>query len=146
MKWIFNALLLLATPAHAQDVIRKCVDAKGHASFQNAVCPADSQEVKALAYTPEAAPTHEQQRARALADRKRKQEADNLARMAGRGHRAQGRRVSSAGTVIPIENPGNVARCNVAKAQRQRQLDAMGLNRNYDRLSRLDAMVREACK
>lgn len=142
MKWIFSALLLLATPVHAQDVIRKCVDAKGHASFQNAACPAGSSEVKALAYTPEPALTHEQQRIRAPAEQKRRQEAGNPAR----SRQGQSRRMPASGAMIPIENSSNMTRCNAAKAQRQRQLDTMGLNRNYDRLSRLDARVREACK
>ncbi len=146
MKWIFSVLILIAASAHAQDVIRKCVDAKGHASFQSATCPAGSREVKAQTYTPEPPLTYEQQRARALADQKRKQEADTMARMAGRGHRVQSRRTSSSGAVIPVENTSNAARCNAAKVRRQRQLDTMGLYRNYDHLSGLDAMVREACK
>lgn len=146
MKWIFSALMLLAASAHAQDAIRKCVDAKGHASFQNPACPAGSREEWSQAYTPEPTLTHEQQRARTLADQKRRQEADNMARMAGRNHRLQSRRTSSSAAVIPVENSSNISRCNAAKARRQRQLDVMGLDRNYDRLSRLDAMVREACK
>lgn len=146
MKWIFSALMLLATSAYGQDAIRKCVDAKGHASFQNAACPAGSREAWTQAYTSQPTPTHEQQRAHTLADQKRRQEADNMARMAGRNHRVQSRRTSSSAAVIPVENSRNTTRCNTAKARRQQQLDAMGLDRNYDRLSRLDAMVREACK
>lgn len=102
--------------------------------------------VQAQAYTPEAPPTYEQLSARVLVDKKRKQEADNMASMAGRSHRAKPQRRSSSVAVIPVENSSNVTRCNTAKVRRQRQLDAMGLNRNYDRLSRMDALVREACK
>lgn len=118
-------LLLLIGGAHAQ-TLYKCVAGNGAVSWQSAPCAQGTRMARSVAYTPElpaAVPVS----------------GPVLKSNARNGRRASGRRVSMRASRA---RPDACAR---AREHRQATLERVGLKRNFDLLSKLDAAVRRAC-
>jgi hypothetical protein len=124
------ACLLLATAdaAASDNVLRKCVAADGSVSYQNTSCAADAQ-VWARPFEPAA---DEGQREPPRQSSASTRNADTVS-------------TSRAGSA-PSERDRRAAACRSAKAHRKQTLDAVGLRRTYELLSRLDREVAAACK
>jgi len=120
--------LLLAWPASAEQ-LRKCVSEKGAVSYQHESCAVGFREAGVVDYTPE--PVRQQVAQPRVYTRAPRQPGPS-------------RRSAPAGHVIPIDNAS--ASCEAAKQSRKSLLDKAGLSRTYEFLSRLDEMVRNACK
>lgn len=132
--------LVLCVDAPAQ-MVHKCVGRDGTASYQSQPCTRDAREVRTYEAAPEPPPTAEQ--LRTLEQRRARERAESafLSRRAGTDRHAVER------SRIVRERPAQSATaCEAAKAARQQTLDVVGLKRNYELLSRLDANVRAACK
>jgi hypothetical protein len=118
--------LLWPIPGQAESVYR-CVDVRGHASYQSSACANGTRQDRVIEFS----------RVEPVAPRR----ASRSSRSASASGRAQyvstqrhGRRRGAA------ENA-----CDRAKAKRQQQLARLGLKRTYDDLSRIDASVWIAC-
>ncbi|WP_233449392.1 hypothetical protein [Thermomonas carbonis] len=68
-------------------------------------------------------------------------ESRRSASASSRARSRSGYRRSSASGARKSEDP-----CRQAKANREKQLERLGLKRTFDDLSRLDAPVRKACR
>lgn len=117
----------------ADGVLYTCVDAKGRRAYQNQPCPPGSETHAARPYVDPG------WNAQAAA----KVEADRRAVAARRAARSGG---YAFGQPAPRGADPKVARCRNARKHRDTVLEAVGLNRTYDLLSRLDREVWEACK
>lgn len=117
----------------ADGVLYTCVNAKGHRTYQNAPCPPGSETVAARPYldpgwNPQVAAKVEADR-QAVERRRRSRQGDY-----------------TFGRPVERRTDPRVERCRMAKAQRESVLQAAGLSRTYDLLSRLDREVYDACK
>lgn len=132
--------LALCADAPAQ-VIYKCVGRDVATSYQSQPCTKDAREARTYEASPEPPPTAEQ--LRALEQRRARERAESafLSRRAGTDRRAVER-----SRIVRERAIDSTGACEAAKAARQQALDAVGLKRNYELLSRLDASVRNACK
>jgi hypothetical protein len=134
-------VLLLGLPllswAESPDigVIYKCADSKQRVSYQNAPCESGQKQVRQLPYVHVGPDTRVTERNAAI-----QREMDQRNRSA----RSTGLTTYSFGQPGPIRP--EVARCRAAKEDRERILNAAGLKRTFDLLSRLDTTVWEACK
>ncbi len=137
MKNIVAALLLLGSMPVAAQQVYKCVDPKGRASYQSAPCAPTHKAARSWDATPEAPPTNAELWRRYHAKQRGVQESAYLRSLARRGGAA-------SGASIGMAQSGSA--CAAAKQQRQSTLDAVGLQRTYELLQRLDAMVNAACK
>lgn len=130
IAWAMTAAPL----AGASDgVLYTCVNAKGHRTYQNAPCPQGSETQAVRPYldpgwNPQAA-------AKVEADR---QAVERRRRSTGGDY--------SLGWPEERRRDPKVDRCRVAKAHREAVLEAAGLSRTYELLSRLDREVYDACK
>lgn len=84
--------------APTSGALYKCVDAKGHPSFQSQPCPADATQAWVRDATPEPPPTRVQQQARARQSAQRKADARSAQQTfdPGTGSGAQGSTSSAA--------------------------------------------------
>jgi hypothetical protein len=130
------ALALLCSDAGAQQVHR-CVAGNGDVSYQSAACAQGTRETGAWQAIPEPPSTAQQQR---LLEERRQRGRDESAWLS--------RRAGTDGSAVRIRTaePHAPSACEAAKAQRQRTLDAIGLKRSFELLSRLDEDVRRACR
>jgi hypothetical protein len=133
-------LLLISGNASAQ-MVYKCVGKAGAVSYQSAPCPADASQPKAWEATPEPPPTNEELWRRYNERKKGEAESRYLSRLAGTD-----RMPGASGHIVSQRDSSSNARCEMAKRNREEALERAGLNRTYEYLSRLDEMVREACK
>ena len=124
------------SPTASGAAIYKCVDAKGHSSFQSRPCPADSRQAWVRDATPDPEPTPAQRRQQALA----RQAAERQAAREAAARASRYAQYSSDGT-----SSGSRAECEAARAadaayrrQPLRLVTHDGLRRHGDR-------VREAC-
>lgn len=132
--------LALCADVSAQTV-HKCVGRDGAASYQSRPCAKDAREVRSYEAAPEPPPSAEQ--LRALEQRRARERAES----AFLSHRAGTDRSVIERARLVRERPARSAgACEAAKSARQQTLDAVGLKRNYELLSRLDANVRAACR
>lgn len=144
------ALLLSASTARAQS-IHKCVDKRGAIAYQSAACAATS-HTDWIREAP--ADTMGAERRRALAARRRKEDADSryLSQLAGTSRPAPGhhrpptdhqprRRPSST-----RHSSDDGLRCTLARQHRENVLRQVGLARNFNLLRQLDDQVRAACR
>ena len=123
----------------------KCASRTGN-SYQQSPCAASSRLVESMVTVPDPRPTAAQ-----LAERARKAEQDRaesafLSHLAGTdripmSYRAP--RYARSSTRV-ARSPGNDD-CQLARAARKTTLQAVGLNRTYDLLRRLDDEVNKAC-
>jgi hypothetical protein len=132
------ALLLLLQGAGtavtaADSVLRKCIAADGSASYQNVTCPSDSEAAWEREFDPvvEADPPPPRPAVRMPGGRD----------VSG-GNRSRSGASSAAASTLA----GRLATCDAARRKRKSILDAVGLARTYDLLSRLDREVWAACK
>ena len=125
-RWLALLLLLAAGNTHAQ-VLYRCVSTGGAVSWQAAECAQGMRTMKSIEYMPEA-PTSAP--------------APGYVRTtsASRPRAAKGYRVSGR---TPRPKPNACAR---ARESREATLERVGLKRNYDLLSKLDADVRRVCR
>lgn len=144
MVRMIGVVLLAATGMAQAQQLHKCVDAKGHTSYQSDPCNAGQREIWARDATPEPPPTYEQQRAARIRQQRQEAESADLRRMAGTDWVS--RRPSSAGVSLPAYAGKNPNACQAAKNQREATLKTAGMSRNFDLLRRLDEMVWNACK
>lgn len=106
----------------------RCVSRSGHVSYQAASCQPNQRTDRRIEFVPEPAPT-------AVTARRSERKVALGARP--RGARSQGFRNDAKAKANP---------CAHAKAQRERQLQRLGLKRTFDDLSRIDAKVRAVCR
>lgn len=139
------ALALQWGPADAQ-TLYKCASRTGN-SYQQSPCAAASRTVETMVTVPEPRPSAAQ-----LAERSRKAEQDRaesafLSRLAGTDQATMSYRApryARASTRVSLRTSRNDD-CKVAKAMRKATLKAVGLDRNFDLLRRLDDAVSDAC-
>ena len=139
MKLIIPAFLLAASiPASAQ-IVYKCIDWKGHSTYQSQPCPSQSRNEKAWVAVPDPVLTDAQIRQRASVTQ---------AQSARDAYDRQnyGSAPAPVAARIPTQYAKDDARCENAKAHRKAILDSVGLRRTYDLLQRLDDEVNRACK
>lgn len=124
---IIMAILMLATPAHAGELYR-CVAAGGGVSYQAIPCKGGQRLSRTIMYVPQpdSAPMARPQTGA--------QRAQSKARSRPAGARRDGWPSAAQDA------------CNVARDERRRELERLGLRRTFDDLSRIDAKVRAACK
>ena len=134
-------LVLLCGTARAE-TLYKCVGKGGAISYQSHACDPGQRIANTRTYVPETPPSAGDlvaQRRKLQRDRAESAYLSNLA-----GTSRVSARSSATGTSIPVRRQN--AGCEAAKRQRDAALEAAGLGRTYDLLTRLDAVVREACK
>ncbi|MGS1079138.1 DUF4124 domain-containing protein [Pseudoxanthomonas beigongshangi] len=137
-------LFLFAVGGAQAQQLHKCVDARGHTSYQSDPCDAGQREIWVRDATPEPPPTYEQQRAAQIRQRRQEAESADLRRMAGTNW-ASVRSGSGVGVSLPAYSGKNPDACQAAKHQREATLKAAGMNRNFSLLRKLDDMVWKAC-
>lgn len=139
MKPFITAILLAASfPATAQ-IVYKCVDWKGHSTYQSQPCPLQSKNEKAWVAVPDPVLTDQQIRHRAVA-------TPAQASRDAYNRQNYGSSPASVATRVPAQYAKDESRCENAKANRKAILDSVGLKRTYDLLQRLDDEVNRACK
>lgn len=122
------ALLLLACPAAvAAQQLHKCVDARGHVSYQSAPCEANQQQAWVRDATPEPVQTPQ------ATVPYRANRSPRAARVPARG---------SAAASLPTASSA----CEAARQRRESTLKTVGLKRDFALLRRLDDAVWNACK
>jgi hypothetical protein len=136
MRILLYLLFLFPLTASAQ-MVYKCVGARGATVYQDEPCPQGARADKAW---DGAAHQTTPEQLRANDARIRLTEQQLAARRARQT--ASGSYRSSA----PTASDSRHHRCEVAKRNRDAQLERIGLRRTYDILQRLDAAVYEACK
>ena len=120
------ALLLLTGNADAQ-VLYRCVSDSGAVSWQATTCARGMRMMKSIEYTPDAASS-------TPAPQHVRMTTTNQSNAATRYR-------GSSRTRRPKPNA-----CALARDQREATLQRVGLKRNYDLLSKLDADVRAVCR
>ena len=149
MRGIVFAICIAAawqpTAAHAQ-TLYKCAAKSGN-SYRQSPCLGTARTLATIDVAPEPPPTAAQ-----LAQRARKAEQDRvesafLSHLAGTDqppaiYGATRRRTSSS---RPARRSSSGDGCALAKATRKATLQAVGLDRTYDLLRRLDEEVASAC-
>ena len=121
--------LASAMPTMANELYR-CVDAHGSVSYQSQTCATRQRLDRVVAYQAEPASTQ----TAALSQRDPYRSITNVRR---RPHTTQTR---------GGHEPTASSRCRQARVNREKALERIGLHRNYDQLSRLDAGVRRQCR
>lgn len=123
-------LLLLAGNTQAQ-ILYRCVSGSGAVSWQSAVCGQGMRMMKSVEYTPDApSAVSVPGRVKTVATRS-KTRAPAGYRVSARTSRATRRKPDA---------------CASASDRREATLERVGLKRNYDLLSKLDADVRRVCR
>lgn len=140
VRWVAMVAVLSCGAVSAQSV-QRCVAPNGTVSYQDAPCAAGSRTSGSWDARPEPAPTPEQLRQRELQRQQARAESDFLSRRAGTDRLDRG-----SPRVARIPQDAGKARCDAARAQRERTLDMVGLKRTFDLLRKLDEQVREACR
>ena len=135
---LLGALSAMALAQSQPHVLRKCVDAKGGVSYQNAACPAGSREASAREYRPEADVAYDANSAA------RKIEADRQAIRRGNAASQSGRSRNPVGASIGLSRDQN--RCEAAKRKRQAAFDRNWRHRSGEFSRRWDDYVRQECK
>lgn len=136
MKRVFPLLLLaVAAPSPAQMVF-KCVDGGGYASYQSEPCPGDARQAKAWQVHADSQFTPE----RIAADREIATKSAALGRHPPRSGRSSHHRRAA------VRVAGERSKCEAAKRHRENTLDKVGLKRDFDLLRKLDDDVWRACK
>lgn len=132
---LFIAWATMGVPnAFAADgVLYTCVNAKGHRTYQNAPCPPGSETHGARPYLDPG--WNSQAAAKVEADR---QAVERRRRSTGGDY--------SFGWPEERRRDPKIDRCRAARAHRESVLEAVGLSRTYELLSRLDREVYDACK
>jgi len=148
MRRIAIATCIAATfqlgAADAQ-TLYKCASRTGN-SYQQSPCAAASRLVESMVTMPEPGPSAAQ-----LAERARKAEEDRaesayLSHLAGTDQIAMSYRTPRyARSTARVGRGSRNDDCRLARATRKATLQAVGLNRTYDLLRRLDDEVSKAC-
>lgn len=132
-------LLLLSANVSAQQLY-KCINGKGHPSYQSEPCSAQQSQVWVRDATPEPEPPPSQ---RPAAQAQRQWESE----VAERRQQAQSQGPQRpVGFSLPAYGGSRPSACQAAKDERERVLKVVGMNRNYDLLRKLDDNVWNACK
>lgn len=105
----------------------RCISRSGHVSYQAIGCPRDQRTDRRIEFASEPAPA-------AVTVRRSEQKAIGARPQAARAH-------GVGSDAVPKADP-----CMRAKAQREQELQRLGLKRTFDDLSRIDARVRAVCK
>ena len=106
----------------------RCVSRSGYVSYQAASCPSEQRTDRRIEFISEPAPP--------VATVRRSERTAVV-----------GAKPSAARTnVIRSNRKAKASSCMHAKAQRERELERLGLKRTFDDLSRIDAKVRAVCK
>lgn len=139
MKLFISAILLAVSFPVSAQIVYKCVDWKGHSTYQSQPCPSQSKNEKAWVAVPDPVLTDEQIRQRAAT-------THSQAARDAHDRRSRGSAPAPSSARIPAQYAKDESRCEDAKASRKATLDRVGLKRTYNLLQRLDDKVREACK
>lgn len=135
MRLLLFVAALLAPALVSAQAVYKCRNAKGEAVYQSQPCEGGKLPEKAWSGDYRQ-PTNAELWQRYLIDQRWQQQQQ--------AERSRTSTASFVGSVPRFDQ--RESRCSIAKAERARTLDRVGLKRTYDLLSRLDAMVYEACK
>ena len=127
MRALVLLVCLFPTLLNAGTLYR-CVSRSGHVSYQATSCPRDQRTDRRIEFVSEPVPV-------AAAVRRSERKAAVGAR--SRSVRTSGIRGNAKAETSP---------CMHAKAQRERQLERLGLKRTFDDLSKIDARVWAVCK
>jgi hypothetical protein len=139
MKLLVTVIwMAMSFPASAQ-IVYKCVDWKGHGTYQSQPCPSQSRNEKAWIAVPDPVLTDEQISHRAATTR-----AQAARDAYNRKHHGPAPAPSAAR--IPAQYARDESACENAKANRKAVLDSVGLKRTYNLLQRLDDQVNRACR
>lgn len=148
MRGIVFAICIAAawqpTAAHAQ-TLYKCAAKSGN-SYQQSSCPGTARTLATIDVAPEPPPTATQ-----LAQRARKAEQDRaesafLSHLAGTDQPPAIYRTTRARTSSSrLPRRSTASGCALAKVTRKAALQAVGLDRTYDLLRRLDEEVARTC-
>ena len=126
---LFLLCLVLAKPAAANELYR-CLGAHQAVSYQSQACATGQRLDRAVAYQPESAPIP----APELSRRDPRHRSTSSMRKRSRSMQARTHTITAND------------RCHLAKAKREQALERLGLRRNYQQLSQLDAVVRSQCR
>lgn len=132
------ASLVVCAPRAAAQALHKCIGRDGQASYQSQPCDRGSRTVWVRDAAPERPPSVERQRSMRREKARRDVESAYLAKLAGR------RRGSASGHAISTSR--DAKRCEAARGRRERTLERVGLERDFDLLRRLDDEVARACR
>ncbi len=139
MRWLLClACLILTAPTSAETIFR-CQAKGGRVSLQSSPCPAGTEQTTRT-YEHRDNPEAIRRRAEIEA----RMHAERVARPSAGARRSY--RTFYNGVEIKDSRDVQRARCQEAKADRERTLRAVGLKRNFDLLRRLDDAVYRACK
>lgn len=123
----------IAGPASAQ-MVYKCVDSRGDATYQSAPCPSQSSNEKAWAAPPDPEPSRSFVARQAAIGRE----------IAARN--AAARRTPAQSSRARLREPRSGNPCEAEKAARKAAYDRAGLKRTFEFSSHWDNRVWEACK
>lgn len=129
--WLLLFLLcpVLAKPAAANELYR-CLGAHRAVSYQSQTCASGQRLDRVVAYQPESAPI----------------QVPELSRRDPRHRSTINIRKRSRSTQAHAHTITTNDRCHLAKAKREWASERLGLRRNYEQLSQLDAAVRSQCR
>lgn len=133
-------LLLLSANVSAQQLY-KCINGKGHPSYQSEPCNAQQRQVWVRDATPDPEPSPAQRRAAQAQQRQLDTDAAERRQLQRQAQRSQ----RPTGFSLPAYSGSQPSACQAAKDNRERVLKAVGMNRSYNLLRRLDDEVWSAC-
>lgn len=132
------ALLAACAPRASAQALHKCVGRDGHASYQSQPCDAGRRTVWVREATPEPPPSAERQKAMRREKARRDVQSAYLATLARR------RRGAASGHAIATSRDAKA--CDAARRRREKTLERVGLERDFELLRRLDDDVARACR
>jgi len=140
MRTLTVAVLWALSAQATAQVVNKCVDWRGHATYQSDPCPSSSRHEKEWVSVPDAPRTREQ----IEADERIRRAAAEVRFRASQYTQPNGQRPTAA--QIPAYQGKDPTGCSAAKTYRASVLKAVGMRRDFDLLRRLDDRVSRACK
>jgi hypothetical protein len=129
-------LFIFVDDADAQAVYR-CVEKGKPVSFQTEPCSPAATISKIREFDPEPEPSAYERRVRAYREAKGREDSAYLRQLATGG--------SAAAHVIPQGRSASQSQCENARRQRDQWERTAGLNRSYDSVRAMNAMVAKAC-
>ncbi|HZH44203.1 MAG TPA: DUF4124 domain-containing protein [Lysobacter sp.] len=123
-------LLLAAAGVCQAGEVYRCVGKGGRVSLQSEPCPADSRVDRITSYVPDPEPSPQERLRRIEQEMEQRRQVEH--------------RRAAVARRIPARPPPSA--CELAKAERESVLKAVGLRRTFDLLSALDRKVYDACK
>ena len=130
LLFAIGILLAAIAPSTQAENLYRCIGRNGAVSYQSQACSETQRLDRVVEY-----------RADPIRLRDTEQPAASRKQPVGLAKRSPRQRVARSGIAVTAN-----ARCRASKTNREAALRRIGLSRNYEQLSRLDAPVREACR